>query len=202
MDQIFWECRHELPELPAPRHFFRGRDAQLLPLVHVLDAGLGRLRPRLGVVHGCPGCLVEGRVGGCVGLDVVQEGGVAGEVALEDVRGFPAPGLGFLSRQPVQEGKGTVERDDRLYLLASARELEVRQFLPNFVFSVFREISPGFPSPVLVLVADNHDKVSDGQVLDPVDDSEAHSSARDELVEIHGGHCNLFLLWFSVWGFL
>ena len=198
MDQVCRKRGHELPELPAPRHLFRGWDTQLLPLVRVLDAGLG-LRV---CFEGGPGKLVQGRIGGCVGLDVVQEGGVAGEVALEDVRGFPAPGLGFLSRQPVHEGQGSVKGNSRLFSFTAPVKFDLSQFLGKFIFSFLTQVIPGCPRTLTVLLTYNHNKVTDRQVLNPINNLEAHSSARDDLIEIHGGHGNVFWMWFLVLGLL
>ena len=124
---------------------------------------------------------MEVRVGGCVDLDVVQEGGVSREVALENLSNFGTILLGVLAREPHDQLKGARKCNGRLDLLTRTREPEVGTKCSHLVSFVFRQPSPNLSSVVAILITDYHNKVANRQVLDIVNYLEAHSSARDSL---------------------
>ena len=69
---------------------------------------------------------MEVRVGGCVDQDVVQEGGVSREVALENLSNFGTILLGVLAREPHDQLKGARKCNGRLHFFPWARKLAVQ----------------------------------------------------------------------------
>lgn len=83
--------------------------------------------------------------------------------------------------------------------LTTTRKLDLSTKCRKFVLVGFRQSGPRFGRVLVVLAANHLDEVADSQVLDVVDDLEAHGGAGDELVEVHDGHAWMGKFWGWTW---
>ena len=64
---------------------------------------------------------------------------------------------------------------------ALGQEIGSSNKMTELHFFVFRQSAPHLACIIAILITYNHNKVADRQVLNPVNQCEAHSSARDSL---------------------